>query len=417
MGRYTIPFGVLSPKGYVLIILIGLYLGIGSAQEVRVCEASTCMAPNCSCAGRFTPGGLEVSTTPQIVLLTFSGPLDPSASESLQGLLRKDQRKRANPNGCPIGVTLFVQHIRTNYCMVADFWREGHEIASHSITHKEPAKFWEDATYEEYEQEAWGQRRMLSALGGIDKNTILGYRAPFLRPGGDVHFQVLRDQAFAYDSSFQTALEPGADPYWPFTLDFPNQVPCIVGSCPVESYPGLWELPIQPPVDKDGVLCPFIDSCAAKLTTEDEIHAFLTAYFNRSYQNNRAPLLLNLRKAWFRNNTNKEAMERFLNELEGVSDVWFITASQLIQWLINPTPLQSINTFQPWKCDKERNSSSCSKDVLLPGRNRTKKPGFEPYKIKNITDYFGNRQGGKTLLFWYSVFFAISFFYLTAFVG
>jgi hypothetical protein len=38
-----------------------------------------------------------------------------------------------NPNGCPIQATFFVSHVDTNYKLVHELHRRGHEIASHSI--------------------------------------------------------------------------------------------------------------------------------------------------------------------------------------------------------------------------------------------------------------------------------------------
>ena len=42
---------------------------------------------------------------------------------------------KRNPNGCPIGMTLYVSHKYTQYQLVNRYYKEGHEIAVHSVTH------------------------------------------------------------------------------------------------------------------------------------------------------------------------------------------------------------------------------------------------------------------------------------------
>ena len=48
---------------------------------------------------------------------------------------------RTNPNGCPIKATFYVSHEWTDYTMVHDLYRAGHEIASHTITHSDGSWF------------------------------------------------------------------------------------------------------------------------------------------------------------------------------------------------------------------------------------------------------------------------------------
>ena len=47
------------------------------------------------------------------------------------------QEGRNNPNGCGIKTTFFLSHKYTNYSAVQEMHRKGHEIAAHSITHKD----------------------------------------------------------------------------------------------------------------------------------------------------------------------------------------------------------------------------------------------------------------------------------------
>lgn len=34
-----------------------------------------------------------------------------------------------------------------------------------------------------------------------------------------------------------------------------------------------------------------------------------------------------------------------------MSDVWVVTISQALEWIKNPTTLENIEAFAPWKCD------------------------------------------------------------------
>ena len=41
----------------------------------------------------------------------------------------------------------------------------------------------------------------------------------------------------------------------------------------------------------------------------------------------------------------------FLIKLTTMGDVWIVTVSQGLEWIKNPTTLDKIKDFKPWKCD------------------------------------------------------------------
>ena len=41
----------------------------------------------------------------------------------------------------------------------------------------------------------------------------------------------------------------------------------------------------------------------------------------------------------------------FLRKLTTMGDVWIVTVSQGLEWIKNPTTLDKIKDFKPWKCD------------------------------------------------------------------
>ena len=95
------------------------------------CSAQTnCHLPNCYCDAEKIPGGLAVTETPQIVMVTFD---DAVNGENIALINRFFQPNRTNPNGCPITGTFFVSNDWTDYRLVGDLYQKGHEIASHSI--------------------------------------------------------------------------------------------------------------------------------------------------------------------------------------------------------------------------------------------------------------------------------------------
>ena len=89
-----------------------------SARDpAQPCVESQCKLPDCRCAETDIPGGLSTSDTPQIVAISFDDGVRVIDYESYYS---KVFNGRKNPNGCPIGLTLFVSHDYTDYALVED---------------------------------------------------------------------------------------------------------------------------------------------------------------------------------------------------------------------------------------------------------------------------------------------------------
>jgi hypothetical protein len=92
----------------------------------------------------------------------------------------------------------------------------------------------------------------------------------------------------------------------------------------------------------------------------DQFYAFLNHNFERHYDSNRAPLGLYFHAAWLKNNP--EFLEAFLYWIDEVlanhNDVYFVTMTQVIQWIQNPRQSSEIKNFDPWKekCSVDPNS-------------------------------------------------------------
>lgn len=123
------------------------------------------------------------------MLLTF----DDSVNDLNKNLYRDlFEKGRKNPNGCPISATFYVSHEWTDYSQVQNLAADGHEIASHSVSHS----FGEQYSQKKWDREINGQREILAAYGGVKLSEVRGMRAPFLAIGGNNMFKMLHDSNF-----------------------------------------------------------------------------------------------------------------------------------------------------------------------------------------------------------------------------
>lgn len=77
-------------------------------------------------------GNLNISDTPQIILITFDDAINPINIELYEELFNNVSHK--NPNGCPWRATFYISHEWTDYSMVQDLYSVGHEMASHTVS-------------------------------------------------------------------------------------------------------------------------------------------------------------------------------------------------------------------------------------------------------------------------------------------
>merc|ERR1712001_633193 len=96
--------------------------------------------------------------------------------------------------------------------------------------------------------------------------------------------------------------------------------------------------------------CAMVDSCS-NILSGDQFYNFLTHNFYRHYDQNRAPLGLFFHAAWLKNNP--EFLDAFLYWVDEIlsnhNDVYFVTMTQVIQWIQNPKNVEEARTFEPWK--------------------------------------------------------------------
>lgn len=159
-------------------------------------------------------------------------------------------------------------------------------------------------------------------------------RAPFLQGGGNRQFRMLHDANFTYDSSI-----PSHTHTWPYTLEYRMPHECGIPPCPTRSYPGVWEIPMVMWEDLNKGRCSMADACFNPTDAR--------GVYDQHY-------------AWFTKPHQKEGFLSFLDALLKLPDVYFITSSQLIEWMKQPTPLSKIHEFAPWQCGEKAQGRSVS---------------------------------------------------------
>jgi hypothetical protein len=244
------------------------------------------------------PRGLAVVDTPQFVYFTsddngFSG-LPGSGGEGGVHFLTELFAGRRNPggtvrasavDGAPLHLTLFVNTMfiesgaaggpmnekagRDDPVFVKRAWKQalvaGHELALHTHSHPHGGEFSVEQWREEirrnvdYLTRPWdpeeqpGRPNPDSGLG-LDRDEILGFRAPFIEYNDNALTAVERE-GLVYDSSVEEAAGtlPGRVGFvWPYRLDRgrPGNEP------PLGPHPGLWEIPIYDFIVPPDEACP-----------------------------------------------------------------------------------------------------------------------------------------------------------------
>ncbi|ESO94561.1 hypothetical protein LOTGIDRAFT_161263 [Lottia gigantea] len=321
------------------------------------CTPTNCKLPDCRCPGHNIPGGYKPEEIPQMVLITFDDAVNWENWGYYSRLFPPDG-SRKNPNGCPIGMTLFVSHNYTDYCMIKKLHSRGMEIADHSISHRMPQKWWAEISEQELRDEILKQKTNLADLADVPIADIKGWRSPFLQPTGDTMFSILYNNNFTYDATMTYPYPRNvySPVMWPFTLDYSYTLLCNIKPCPKNAYPGFWILPVVILMDyREEQMCAYVDYCANAPRNKQESFDMLWKNFLRNYRTNRAPLYINLHSRWLNTDYNIDAMDDFIQRLLSMEDVYITTVSKAINWMKNPKTLSEIKNFDPWKCNFKPN--------------------------------------------------------------
>nr|QRN76671.1 silk gland uncharacterized conserved 2 [Tineola bisselliella] len=340
-------------------LLVFGFLGWSLASELPLaeqCNPAQCQLPNCRCSSSSIPDGLAARDTPQFVMVTFDDGVNIRNIETYRRVLYG----RVNSKGCRAGVTFYVNHQFTSYALVNELYNQGYELSLHSISHQTPQTYWADADFETLVKEIADQRPQMAHFANIPEEAIKGVRIPFLQLSGNNSFAAMKEAGLLYDCTWGTVnqIDPGL---WPYTLDFRSTQECLTPPCPTASIPGIWVLPMISWIDDSNSPCVMVDACFSPPDQDDEDawFRFIVRNFERHYLGNRAPFGFFIHE-WYLTVYPKveRALERFMDMINNMHDVFMVNSHEVIDWVKNPVPIneyrqQQCNTVVPRPCSSE----------------------------------------------------------------
>jgi len=315
------------------------------------CVPNQCELPDCFCSGQ-EPTVFPESSRPQIIYLTYDDAFTAYAEEHFyRGIFNGTYK---NPDGNPIRATHFLSAQYTDFTLVNQYYKMGHEMASHSITHRSNIDYWKGLNVDGWSDEALGMRKMITQFAAIPAEEIKGFRAPFLQMGGDEMFTALERDGFGYDCSWVSRnygyldLDKGLFPY---SLDYATVQDCEIKPCPSCEYNKLW---VQPMLDledlwlgadpfhpNNGMPCSMLDGCIIikDNPTREDVKGMLMQNFLRNRNGTRAPMGFYMHAAWFFGDTlifHYDGYKDFIQEVtETYDDVWFVTVNEGLNYVKN----------------------------------------------------------------------------------
>lgn len=408
--------------------LVCLAVALPNFQQQETCpnggELAVTCTPECSaagnkechCSGNATQ--IPVNGRPQIVYLTFDDAFTAYAEENFYRTLFDGSL--TNPNGCAIRATHFLTHAYTDYSLVNRYWHLGHEMASHSISHRQGTEYWKSLDMDGWKDEMVGVRKMIGQFAAINPCEVTGTRAPYLQGGGDVMYAMLEENKFTYDCTMPTRTYGHVDAengLFPYTLDYKTVQDCEIEPCPKCSHPGIWVQPmidledeqigVNPSLPDEGMPCSMLDGCVIPNGpfTAQRVYDMLMKNFNRVYkgdyddfggwnEGDKAPWGLYMHAAWFFGAEIKwhyDGYVQFLEEItdnEKYPDVWVVPVKEGIEYMKGPMPqnvleMMGKSDMSPFGCqsiedqtdqyDSKKfrcgNSQNCKFNVTIPEDN------------------------------------------------
>lgn len=352
----------------IIFIFQILLLTITKIQANYSCNSSSCNGPSCTCAAKSPPGGISPQDAPQFIIISFDDAVNSVTNE----ITEKMYRGIAHSSGCPVVATHFVHNIYTNYHIVQQVHAKGDEIALHTFNHTPLASL----------QEIKSGKQALSTYAGIPENDIKGFRAPFLNYTNEL-IQHIQDLGLTYDSSAPTILQ---DSNWPYTLDngFSDDIDCqTTNTCgTIAPHNGLWEIELysifygdnMPPISMD----PAYD--------DGKLMDVLKANFNFRYDGNRQPMALALHAVHCNEPEEKVKLFRdFIKWCLTHKDVYFVTYSQLIEYMKNPVKASDLDGHPAVDCSKFETYKTDLDHEICDGIDNNKDGNIDEGLVENCS--------------------------------
>ncbi|PSC76360.1 Polysaccharide deacetylase domain-containing [Micractinium conductrix] len=324
------------------------------------CRCTAADADSCVCPSLSPPGGLAPGATPQFILFTHDDAVTAEAEAAFRAILGG----RRSADGCPASATLFALARGTDCALLRGLFRDGYEVASHSLTHQKMNGWGRP----EIDAEVAGGRQALVDSCGIPGEHVVGWRAPFLQSSAASREAVLA-AGYQYDSTILEVPEDGAlsqgmgARLWPYTLQDGVLLNCERWSpwqdCDQRGrYPGLFEVPAWD-LSGNGLFATNASERGGR-----SVYDTLRQAFDASYAGNRAPLPVYVHSSFF-TAENVRDMQQFADYALGKQGTYFVTMRQLIGWMRNPVPAAQL-TPAALGCGSVGGAPG-SPQLLLPG--------------------------------------------------
>lgn len=311
------------------------------------------------------PGGLQPSQVPQFIVLGFDDQISASAFHWVYKMFSSKTNPAGNGqkgtyDGSRATASFYTTTTYgTQYHLEA--YNEGHEIGNHTQSHPDGSA---------YSQASWeGQLNTANTkltAAGIPKNTIAGFRAPFLLYNNNA-FSAMQKVGITYDCSIEEgyqADQDGTDYFWPYTLDRGSPgnkylFEKLKENEIIGSHPGLWEMPayyvIVPPEMRAQVkkYNDYFDEKNGKLTgldynlidmgkmSPDQFTATLKYNLDIHYGGNRSPFIFGGHSDKYGNASLQKALVSFIDYALTKPDVRIVSAAKVLQWMQAPVPLRA----------------------------------------------------------------------------
>ncbi|KAL4514952.1 hypothetical protein Ndes2437A_g07022 [Nannochloris sp. 'desiccata'] len=334
------------------------------------CDRTRCVRPRCQCASETSP--LPVYDTPQFIVIS---------NDDQVRSMAKLVATANNTNGCPIPVTWFTRSQFSTCPAIRDRYQRGDEFASHAVRHIKLS--WITRTADMY-KEITGPRDYLYEKCGLPEGSVKGYRAPYRNSNPRVR-EMLAGEGFTYDSTTGFEFAEMYERPFPFTMNNGVPDPSCKTCAPTEAYSSIWEVPLWA-LSYEGQVYPMDPGMAKKkksaksleykgqvfpnedlieqddgeggrLTTRQRTigysaEAVLKNAFDQAYNNNRAPVPIAVHPYWFTETRLREA-QSFVEYALTFQDVYFVTMSQLVEWMEDPVPVRNMAVWLKNRCQNK----------------------------------------------------------------
>ena len=264
------------------------------------------------CACLTIPGNISAQKIPQFVYITIEGPVNFVSYSKYMSLFN---RKRLNPNDCPISGTLFIPETkvhRSHSRFVQRLFNRGVEIGLLVNADSENVDI--------------NERRIeWSSKTNIPLDKIRGVRLKNMRTQFNLDYLKQNDM---YDASDVSNVDS-----WPYIVGKNQTCSCLHNST---GTPEVSITSMKSPIT--GRVCTYADSCDQQPSSSDETFEMLMNNFRRHYDTDRKPVGIHIRHDWFghKQQHNLAGLSTFINTILMSRDVYIVSIDKLVNWTRKP---------------------------------------------------------------------------------